>query len=74
MIKEQSARSSNIMRLGSCEQKIIKKAFLETFEEGKIYLFGNRDDDTKKDGDIDLYYRKRYRCDNIIEIKHIQSR
>jgi len=34
---------------------MIKKAFLEVFESGNIYLFGSRVDDTKKGGDIDLY-------------------
>ena len=43
------------MRLTSFEQKEIKKAFLEIFEEGKIYLFGSRVDDTQRGGDIDLY-------------------
>ena len=43
------------IRLNSYEQKMIKKAFLETFEEGDIYLFGSRVDPTQKGGDIDLY-------------------
>lgn len=43
------------MRLTNSEIEAIKKAFLKTFEDGKIYLFGSRADDTKKGGDIDLY-------------------
>ena len=43
------------MRLTRFEQKEIKKAFLEIFEEGKVYLFGSRVDDTQRGGDIDLY-------------------
>ena len=43
------------IRLNSYEQKMIKKAFLETFEEGDIYLFGSRVDPTQRGGDIDLY-------------------
>lgn len=43
------------MRLNEFEIESIKKAFLETFEDGKIYLFGSRVDDTKRGGDIDLY-------------------
>jgi hypothetical protein len=43
------------MRLNSFEQEMIKKAFIETFECGKILLFGSRVDDTKRGGDIDLY-------------------
>jgi len=43
------------MRLTEFEINSIKKAFFETFEEGKIYLFGSRVDDTKRGGDIDLY-------------------
>jgi len=43
------------MRLTDIEKKAIKEAFVETFQDGKIYLFGSRVDDTKKGGDIDLY-------------------
>ncbi len=43
------------MRLTKEEKKLIKQAFLETFKDGKIYLFGSRVDDTKRGGDIDLY-------------------
>ena len=43
------------MRLTDDEINAIKQAFLDVFEEGKIYLFGSRVDDTLKGGDIDLY-------------------
>ncbi len=43
------------MRLTNYEIKMIKKAFKEIFDNGKIYLFGSRVDDTQKGGDIDLY-------------------
>ena len=43
------------MRLSKFEIKMIQKAFKETFEDGKIYLFGSRVDDSKRGGDIDLY-------------------
>ncbi len=43
------------MRLEQYEIDGIKKAFVESFEEGKIYLFGSRVDDSKRGGDIDLY-------------------
>ena len=43
------------MRLTENEVVLIKKAFIEIFEEGKIYLFGSRVDDSKRGGDIDLY-------------------
>ena len=43
------------MRLTQNEVTLIKKAFYETFESGKIYLFGSRVDDMKRGGDIDLY-------------------
>lgn len=43
------------MRLTNQEIKSIKKAFIEVFVDGEIYLFGSRTDDTKRGGDIDLY-------------------
>jgi len=57
------------MRLTEFEQKMIKKAFRESFGEGKIYLFGSRVDDTKRGGDIDLYLVPLNRCDNEREKK-----
>ena len=43
------------MRLTKKEIEAIKEAFLEVFENGKIYLFGSRVDDSKRGGDIDLF-------------------
>lgn len=43
------------MRLTDNDKKAIKETFFEIFEDGKIYLFGSRADDTKRGGDIDLY-------------------
>jgi len=43
------------MRLAEYEIKAIKKAFNETFVDGKIFLFGSRTDDTKRGGDIDQF-------------------
>ena len=43
------------MRLTDNDKKAIKETFFEIFEDGKIYLFGSRVDDTKRGGDIDLY-------------------
>ncbi len=43
------------MRLTDSDKKAIKETFFEIFEDGKIYLFGSRVDDTKRGGDIDLY-------------------
>ena len=43
------------MRLSKRYIEVIKKYFKEFFENGEIYLFGSRVDDSKKSGDIDLY-------------------
>lgn len=43
------------MRLSKKYIQTIKKYFEEFFQNGEIYLFGSRVDDTKKGGDIDLY-------------------
>lgn len=44
------------MRLSQRYVDVIKKYFNEFFQIGDIYLFGSRVDDTKKGGDIDLYF------------------
>ncbi len=43
------------MRITDNDKRDIKETFFEIFEDGKIYLFGSRVDDTKRGGDIDLY-------------------
>ncbi len=57
------------MRLTLQEVSSIKKAFEETFKDGKIYLFGSRVDDTKRGGDIDLYIE----LDTVLDIKEQMS-
>ena len=44
------------MRLSEKYITVIKKNFNEFFKNGEIYLFGSRVDDSKKGGDIDLYF------------------
>jgi len=44
------------MRLSQRYIEVIKKHFQQFFKNGEIYLFGSRVDDTKKGGDIDLYF------------------
>ncbi len=43
------------MRLSLNYKNVIKKYFNQFFNDGEIYLFGSRVDDSKKGGDIDLY-------------------
>jgi hypothetical protein len=57
------------MRLTDNERELIKKAFYETFQDGRIYLFGSRFDDAKRGGDIDLYLCPSQRYDNERERK-----
>lgn len=57
------------MRLTQAEIISIKKAFYETFEDGKIYLFGSRVDDSLRGGDIDLYLVPKVKFDNEKERK-----
>lgn len=57
------------MRLTDSERERIKEAFYETFQDGKIYLFGSRVDDAKRGGDIDLYLCPAQKFDNERERK-----
>jgi predicted nucleotidyltransferase len=57
------------MRLNNFEQKMIKKAFFEIFEDGKILLFGSRVDDSQRGGDIDLYLVPKVKFDDERERK-----
>ena len=57
------------MRLTKYEVEAIKRAFKETFEDGKVYLFGSRVDDTKRGGDIDLYLVPSKKFDDEMERK-----
>jgi len=43
------------MRLSKHYADVIKKNFRLFFEQGDIFLFGSRVDESKKGGDIDLY-------------------
>ncbi len=53
------------MRLSTKEVKAILKTFREVFDDGKVYLFGSRVDDSKKGGDIDLYLCPSKKYDNL---------
>jgi len=44
------------MRLSQYYIDTIKDKFYEFFQEGEIYLFGSRVDDSSRGGDIDLYF------------------
>ena len=43
------------MRLNELEISAIKTSFYDIFNEGSVFLFGSRVDDSKKGGDIDLF-------------------
>ncbi len=53
------------MRLTQKEQQAIKQTFQTFFNEGKIYLFGSRADDSRKGGDIDLYISTKDRTELV---------
>ena len=44
------------MRLSQKYIEVFKRNFHEFFIDGDIFLFGSRTDDSKKGGDIDLYF------------------
>lgn len=43
------------MRLKQYEVDTIKTNFINTFQEGEVFLFGSRTNDSKRGGDIDLF-------------------
>ena len=53
------------MRLTQKEINSIKSTFEDVFNEGTIYLFGSRVDDSKKGGDIDLYISTKTKDDLV---------
>ena len=44
------------MRLNQQEIKTVREVLYSTDPKGHLWLFGSRADDTKKGGDIDLYF------------------
>jgi predicted nucleotidyltransferase len=54
------------MRLSSQQREEIVQTFLEVFEQGQLWLFGSRVDDSKRGGDIDLYVEP-HSQDNLAE-------
>ena len=53
------------MRLTQKEINSIKSTFEDVFNEGVIYLFGSRVDDSKKGGDIDLHISTKTKDDLV---------
>ena len=51
------------MRLSNYTVDQIKKSFNEIFDEGSIYLFGSRVDDSLRGGDIDLFIEMKDKSD-----------
>lgn len=43
------------MRLKQYEVDTIKTNFINTFQDGEVFLFGSRTNDSKRGGDIDLF-------------------
>jgi len=54
------------MRLSQKEIEAIKSNFEKFFDEGVLYLFGSRVDDSRKGGDIDLYITTQNK-ENLVE-------
>ena len=51
------------MRLSNYTVDQIKKSFNEIFDEGSLYLFGSRVDDSLRGGDIDLFIELKDKSD-----------
>ncbi len=53
------------MRLSPEEIEAIKRSFDACFQEGDIYIFGSRTDNSRKGGDIDIYISVRDKTDLV---------
>jgi len=51
------------VRLSNYTVDQIKKSFNEIFDEGSLYLFGSRVDDSLRGGDIDLFIELKDKSD-----------
>ena len=64
------------MRLSQFELDSIKSIFKSVFDEGKLYLFGSRIDDSQDGGDIDIYIdtsvknKVRKKIDFLVKLKN----
>jgi predicted nucleotidyltransferase len=54
------------MRLSVRENETVRSILYEADPYGRIYLFGSRADDTKKGGDIDLFFES----STALDLKH----
>lgn len=55
------------MRLNPYQTQSIISVFHEVFQEGDLYLFGSRTDDSKSGGDIDLYLSLKEKKDWLLK-------
>jgi len=44
------------MRLSSHELQVVRQTLLDADPAGRVWLFGSRADDSRRGGDIDLYF------------------
>ncbi len=51
------------MRLSAREIQTVRKVLHDVDPNGRIYLFGSRVDDTKKGGDIDVFFEASMQLD-----------
>jgi uncharacterized protein len=51
------------MRISDTEQQLIRDILRDADGQGRIYLFGSRADDSRKGGDIDVFFEPTRRLD-----------
>ncbi len=59
------------MRLTDFEKEAIIKTAKKHFRDFELYLFGSRIDDSKKGGDIDLYFKLSKKPDMMQKVKFL---